>query len=1049
MNKLILPILVLMLVLCVGLTGVTIRTLEEIPGSITLKIDFNDYEIEQSNEFTHIYLDDWFGNEISGSPELPLKRLNFIIPQDGWLSAEILAIDSYVDMIHNPVAPVPQIIKADETHRYNYFINDDLYDSDFSEFIEIEDPQHYRYYEYVPLTIKPVLLTNDKNLHICRSMTIQIDIGGDLRSNFQFRDQFSGIYSELFFNYDKGRNWQSRIENDVDRIPFERSDFWYQFDLLDQGLYRLSQAELSNLPDFYDPASLRVLTMDRVGDEDKPGGYRFALREIPLLIDQDSGEVFFSFQKSEEQFPVYAEYDRLWLTFGGDFPTQPLRTSNEFRDSEVGDVTGFTAFEPKTTRNSSRNVNCLFIHPQEFLTQTQELAQFHNDFYGLGTDLIDQQEIFNLYGGEPDPVMIKDYIYNYWQELPVEDSLKYVILMGSGTHDWIENTDKNRIMTWSDSDDNFVIFTANFAELIISRIPAQNVNDLELMIDRIKDYTENPQLDWWRNTMVILADDEHKDGGVEGYTSNSGLNHTNLAQVTQNAMNNGLYVDKVLGVEYNFDEYNNKPDARNVVIEKVNSGCLIWYFIGHGNPDVLGDEDYFRGSQHLRLLENGDLLTLFIAASCSVGEFDSPSFDCIAEKMLFLEDGGSIASLAASRECSGTANTSILKEFLRKIVNFKFNLGDALYYAKTTTSYVSTGKKYNLLGDAVMFVVPPEITGSFTNVPDSLMARGLVTINGDLELSEPFNGEGELRIYDSEYDVYYTNTINEHTYEVTYSRNGSSYYRGGVEFNGNQFEASFIVPDDIRFGEDGRFINYNIDELTKKDYLTYASSIYYSSTPAEAVSEDSPEVDLWLDSRSFLSGDYVSSSPILIAEIEDSNGINILGSAGHKILLLLDDEDEPIDVTEQFTYNTGSYTQGVLEWQITGLEEGNHYLRLIVFDNFNNPTVAETEFRVRQSGSVSIEQMLVYPNPIEKDGHFTFVLTEDSEVTVSLYTITGRKIKKLGKEICEAGYNQIYWDGKDGDGDRIANGTYFYKIKAKQLGNSEVTEKIGKLIILK
>jgi len=40
-------------------------------------------------------------------------------------------------------------------------------------------------------------------------------------------------------------------------------------------------------------------------------------------------------------------------------------------------------------------------------------------------------------------------------------------------------------------------------------------------------------------------------------------------------------------------------------------------------------------------------------------------------------------------------------------------------------------------------------------------------------------------------------------------------------------------------------------------------------------------------------------------------------------------------------------------------------------------------------------------------------------------------------------------DGKDGDGDRIANGTYFYKIKAKQLGNSEVTEKIGKLIILK
>ncbi|KQC09364.1 MAG: hypothetical protein APR54_12935 [Candidatus Cloacimonas sp. SDB] len=1041
-------IIIFALINCFLLNG-ELKLLEQTKEFLTVEIEFEEFEITESDDFTHFSAESWEGSEIIGSPDLPQKTVNFIIPPGGNIEISIISSDSYRENISKPIAPIPVISEFNKTNKYDYIINQDLYQKGFNDHVIQKEISRYRYYDYIPVTINPISIISEREVQINRKMILRIEIIGAKNYQHNFKDKFENVYSNLFLNYTTGKNWQTIIEKDIARIPFESSEFWYKFHLDREGIYKLTENELQQLPDFYDPESLRLLTLERIMIDNGPNDYEFRLKEIPLLFDEHTEEIFFKYERTENGLPQFSLFDHFWLTFGGDFNSPPLREEN-LPKTLAREVNEFSKHEKQIGADRARGISSLYICPQEFYAQTQVLTQFHSNHYGLDTYIAVQEEIFAEYGGgEADPVAIKNYIQDFWQDNSEQDSLKYVILVGSGTRDWLNNTEKNKIITYSTSDDNFVTFTAGFAELIIGRIPAQNQNQLDFYLDRLSTYVQDSPPGWWRNKMVILADDENKDGDVEGFTTNSGLNHTNLAQLTQNAMNDGLYVDKVLGLEYNFDEYNNKPDARDALLEKVNNGCLIWYFIGHGNHDVLGDEDYFRGSQHLRLLDNEQHLPVFLAASCSVGEFDSPAYDCIAERLLFQENGGSIASLAASRICSGTANTTILKEFLKKIVNERYNLGDALYYAKTSTQYTGTAKLYNLLGDPVMSIIPPLETGYIGNVPDSIRMRELVSINADMQLQNTLSAAGTLRVFDSKYQVYYTNTLNDHTYEVTYDRNGSVFFRGEVEIAADNFSASFIVPDDIRFGERGLIINYIYNELTGSDYITYAADIKYSSVSVDSISNDSPQVSLWLDSRSFISGDYVSDSPLVIAEIEDSNGINILGSAGHKILVLLDDEYTPIDVTEQFNYFTGSYTSGELLWRLYNLDQGQHYLRLIVFDNFNNPTIAETEFRVRRSGKLSIEQMLVYPNPLEKDGHFTFIITEDSNITISIYTITGKKIKTIRKEQCNSGYNQIYWDGKDGDGDKIANNTYFYKIRAKQLGNGEVTEKIGKLIILK
>ena len=64
------------------------------------------------------------------------------------------------------------------------------------------------------------------------------------------------------------------------------------------------------------------------------------------------------------------------------------------------------------------------------------------------------------------------------------------------------------------------------------------------------------------------------------------------------------------------------------------------------------------------------------------------------------------------------------------------------------------------------------------------------------------------------------------------------------------------------------------------------------------------------------------------------------------------------------------------------------------------------------------------------------------EVTIKIFTVAGRLIKTI-----ENAANPQLWDGRDEDGDEIANGTYFYKVVAKYGGKTK--EVYGKLVVIK
>lgn len=89
-----------------------------------------------------------------------------------------------------------------------------------------------------------------------------------------------------------------------------------------------------------------------------------------------------------------------------------------------------------------------------------------------------------------------------------------------------------------------------------------------------------------------------------------------------------------------------------------------------------------------------------------------------------------------------------------------------------------------------------------------------------------------------------------------------------------------------------------------------------------------------------------------------------------------------------------------------------------------------------------------YPNPLKRKTTFTYQLSVDAdEVSIAIYSTSGRRVAVLNELPVNEGYNEFLWDAQDADGMPLANGVYFYRIRA--LAGDERVETLGRLAVLR
>ena len=129
-----------------------------------------------------------------------------------------------------------------------------------------------------------------------------------------------------------------------------------------------------------------------------------------------------------------------------------------------------------------------------------------------------------------------------------------------------------------------------------------------------------------------------------------------------------------------------------------------------------------------------------------------------------------------------------------------------------------------------------------------------------------------------------------------------------------------------------------------------------------------------------------------------------------------------------------------MNYQSPKLEPGTYRVRLSASDLEGNKSEEEIEFRVHKI--LQLLEAMNYPNPFGDETVITCELTGAAdEMTVKIYSLSGRLVREF-TEPARAGFTMIPWDGRDRDGDEVANGVYYCKIRVKAAEEKDLTEYI-------
>ena len=208
-----------------------------------------------------------------------------------------------------------------------------------------------------------------------------------------------------------------------------------------------------------------------------------------------------------------------------------------------------------------------------------------------------------------------------------------------------------------------------------------------------------------------------------------------------------------------------------------------------------------------------------------------------------------------------------------------------------------------------------------------------------------------------------------------------------------------------------------------------------------------------MNDTNFISGGITDANPSLYALLYDESGINTTGNGiGHNMLAVLDEATaNPIVLNDFYESDINSYKSGIIEYPFFELSEGNHNLKVKVWDVQNNSSEEDIQFFVTSSADLIIQNLLNYPNPVVDFTSFYFEHNQNNEpmkVILQIIDLNGRIVKEIRESVAASGYRYgpIQWNGNSENGSSLSPGIYIYSLTAR-LSNGKKANNSGRLIL--
>jgi hypothetical protein len=307
---------------------------------------------------------------------------------------------------------------------------------------------------------------------------------------------------------------------------------------------------------------------------------------------------------------------------------------------------------------------------------------------------------------------------------------------------------------------------------------------------------------------------------------------------------------------------------------------------------------------------------------------------------------------------------------------------------------------------------------------------------------------------------FYTNNYTA----VRISANGFlSFTAPNGAYNSNTAIPSVTDPDDIvaAFWDDLNFLDGG-SLYVRQDAANQRFIVQWNNVPlfgSGGANRQTFEIILNLDGSIITQYKAVSNPTSATVGIENANGSDGLqvvfnGAYLHNLLAVRFGTAPPVtwlDVAPQSgSIPAGGQADLTVDYDAAGLALGTYEALIRIATNDPDESVINVPVTLTVGSATDVvttvglptrfELSAPQPNPFSKSTTIRFAVpVEGQHVAISVFDVSGRRIRALVDGAQGAGYHVASWDGRDEGGSAVTSGVYFYRMDA---GSFEQVQKV-------
>lgn len=296
-----------------------------------------------------------------------------------------------------------------------------------------------------------------------------------------------------------------------------------------------------------------------------------------------------------------------------------------------------------------------------------------------------------------------------------------------------------------------------------------------------------------------------------------------------------------------------------------------------------------------------------------------------------------------------------------------------------------------------------------------------------------------------EMDVYNLGYLRADSVQVIFSRDGPAkeLHRvviDSIPIGGSRHVSASVAVKTVPPGSN--ILRTRIEPGTGENDLYDGNNVVlFPFTVVSAGVEPAPKVKVFFDGKQIVNGEYVSPTPLIRIDFlseEEAIKLPLKVKLNDHEVNTMSMEPKRGDSVIPLQKPEDARSPRVFEFR-PQLADGSHVLSVLTRDVTVSDASVDSVLTAVQFSVLSSTKLLDvynYPNPFRDGTFFTFVVTgtrTPDEVHIKIYSVAGRLLRTVivpGHAV-SLGFNRVYWDGRDQDGDEVANGTYFYNVIAR------------------